>query len=174
MLWLKTIGICLTIAGFGIWGLGGARHFNRRVTQLKDLRLALGFLEKEIIYMHTPLTRALERTARFAHPPVNQLFREASRHLYSKEGATAQEAWLIGLKKLAQTGDLDKKELAVLEAVAPQLGMSDADQQGKFVRLIQEELKLMEDQAAREVEAGQKIWSYGGFILGAVVVLLLL
>jgi len=174
MLWLKTMGICLTIAGFGMWGLGGARRFSRRVTQLRDLRLAMGFLEKEIIFMHTPLTWALERTARFAHPPVSQLFWAASRHLQSKAGVTAQEAWQIGINKLAQTSDLGKKDLALLEVVAPQLGMSDADQQGKFVRLIQEELKLLEDQAAQEVEAGQKIWSYGGFILGAVVVLLLL
>jgi stage III sporulation protein AB len=69
MLWLKTMGICLTIAGFGVWGLNGARRYSRRLAQLKDLRLALGFLEKEIIYMHTPLTRAMERTARFAQPP---------------------------------------------------------------------------------------------------------
>lgn len=126
------------------------------------------------MYMHTPLTRALERTARFARPPVDQLFRESSRYLHTKEGATAQEAWLAGLKRLSQTGDLSSSEIALLETVAPQLGMSDAAQQGKFVRLIQEELKLLEDQAAQEVEAGQKIWSYGGFILGAVVVLLLL
>lgn len=174
MLWLKTMGICLTIAGFGVWGLNGARRYSRRLAQLKDLRLALGFLEKEIIYMHTPLTRAMERTARFAQPPVAKLFWVAALHLQNREGATAREAWLIGLQSLAQSGDLNKNDLTILETVASQLGVSDAAEQGKFVRLIQEELKLLEEQAAQEMDAGQKIWSYGGFILGAVVVLLLL
>jgi stage III sporulation protein AB len=174
MVWIKTLGICLTIAGFGIWGLNGARRFSRRAAQLKHLRMALGFLEKEIIYMHTPLTRALERTARFAQPPVSNLFKTASVHLHNKKGATAGEAWLLGLEGLSRSGDLSKSDLGILEAVAPQLGMSDAAEQGKFFRLIQEELKLLEDHAAQEVESGQKIWSYGGFILGTVIVLLLL
>jgi stage III sporulation protein AB len=84
MVWLKTLGICLIIGGFGVWGLNGARRFSRRAAQLKDLRMALGFLEKEIIYMHTPLSRALERTARFAKPPVNTLFQVASLHSHHK------------------------------------------------------------------------------------------
>lgn len=174
MVWLKTLGICLIIGGFGVWGLNGARRFSRRAAQLKDLRMALGFLEKEIIYMHTPLSRALERTARFAKPPVNTLFRVASLHLHNKEGATAAEAWLLGLQNLFKSGDLNKADLGILQSVAPQLGLSDATEQGKFFRLLQEELKILEEQAAQDVESGQKIWSYGGFILGTVIVLLLL
>lgn len=174
MWWIKLVGISMIIAGFGAWGLGRAGSYRRRAAQIRDLRLALGFMEKEIIYMHTPLTRALERTARFSQAPVNQLFKEASRHLQSKSGTTAAEAWLKGLEALAHASDLSKNELTLLESAAPQLGMSDAAEQSKFVRLLQEELKIIEEQAAQEVESGQKIWSYGGFILGAVVVLLLL
>lgn len=174
MLWLKTIGICLTVAGCGTWGISRASRYGRRVEQLRALKMALGFLEKEIIYMHTPLTRALERTGHFAQPPVSQLFQTAARHLQNKEGATAREAWLAGMQNLSRVGDLGKAELQLLESAAPQLGMSDAAEQGKFIRLMQEQLKLLEDQASQQAEAGQKIWSYGGFILGAVVVLLLL
>lgn len=174
MIWLKTLGICLTIAGFGVWGLTRAYRFSRRVKQLRDLRMALGFMEKEILYMHTPLSRALDRTARFARPPVSHMFAQAAQHLKHKEGATAQEAWLDGLSILSRQGDLEKGDLELIKSVAPQLGMSDAAEQGKFVRLMQEELKILEEQASQEVEAGKKIWSYGGFILGAMVVLLLL
>ncbi len=81
---------------------------------------------------------------------------------------------MTGLQSLKHSGDLSNNDLTILKTVASQLGVSDAAEQGKFVRLIQEELKLLEEQAAQEMDAGQKIWSYGGFILGAVVVLLLL
>ena len=43
--------------GLGVWGLNGARRFSRRAAQLKDLRMALGFLEKEIIYVCIPLVQ---------------------------------------------------------------------------------------------------------------------
>ena len=33
---------------------------------------------------------------------------------------------------------------------------------------------MLEETAAQEAEAGRKIWSYGGFILGGVIVILLL
>ena len=59
----KTIGIALIIGGFGGFGLGRARRFEKRVEELKNLRLALGFLEKEITCTYTPLSRALSRTA---------------------------------------------------------------------------------------------------------------
>ena len=131
MVWLKTLGICLIIGGFGVWGLNGARRFSRRAAQLKDLRMALGFWKRDYLHAY-PLSRALERTARFAKPPVNTLFRVASLHLHNKEGATAAEAWLLGLQNLIKSGDLNKADLGILQAVAPQLGLSDATEQGKF------------------------------------------
>ena len=44
----KSIGIALIIGGFGVFGLNGARRFDRRVEELKDMRLALGFLERKL------------------------------------------------------------------------------------------------------------------------------
>ncbi|MDD2586399.1 MAG: hypothetical protein PHT79_03255, partial [Syntrophomonadaceae bacterium] len=78
MLWLKTAGIVLIISGFGAWGLSGARRIGKRVEQLRELKMAIGFLEKEITCMYTPLSLALERTSKFCKHPVNFLFAESS------------------------------------------------------------------------------------------------
>lgn len=171
---LKTLGITLIIAGCGSWGLIGANRFDRRVAQIKDLRLSLGFLEKEITYMHTPLPRALDRTARFCPTRVACLFEESFRLLQAKAGTTAGEAWTRALKVLEQKTALKPVDIDILATAALQLGMSDVDEQKKFFNLIQEELRIQEEKALQEAEKGQKLWRYGGFIIGAIIVLLLL
>lgn len=174
MMWIKMLGIVFIISGFGAWGLNGGRTLEKRVAQIKEIRLALGFLEKEISCMYIPLPRALERTTRFCRNPVAVLFAASSRKLQSKEGVTASEAWSHGLKELKRDSDLKEIDLELLATAAPQLGMSDALQQKKIFILLQEELGILEAKAAQEAQAGRKLWNYGGFMLGTLIVLLLI
>jgi len=170
----KTLGIALIIGGFGGFGLSGARRFEKRVNELKNMRMALGFLEKEITCGFTPLSRALAQTAQFCEKPVSLLFAESSRLLRSREGITADEAWRTGLATMAAQSNLNPKDVSLLDTIAVQLGRSDADEQGKMFDLLQEELRIQEEKAREELGSGHKLWTYGGFIMGAVVVLLLL
>lgn len=174
MLWIKTLGVALVIGSSGIYGMMGAKRMEKRVSELKNMRLAMNFLEKEITCMHTPLTRALMRTAQFCIPPVNVLFRETSLHLHGKLGLTASEAWSRGLDRLREESALAKDDLELLSTAAMQIGMSNVDEQKKLFTLIQEELRIQEEKSLTEAESGQKIWAYGGFILGTMIVLLLI
>lgn len=174
MIGLKVVGISLIMGGFGGWGLAGARRLERRVEDIRDLRMALGFLEKEITTMFTPLSLALERTAAFCDFSVAHLFMESSVVLQRKQGVTIKEAWPAGLASLVRHSALQPEDLKVLQNVGGQLGMSNASEQKKIFTLIQEELKLQEENAREKVAASRQLWSYGGFVLGAVVVILLL
>ncbi|HHW60530.1 MAG TPA: stage III sporulation protein SpoAB, partial [Syntrophomonadaceae bacterium] len=60
---VKLMGIIFIIAGLGSYGLMEANGLKLRVRQIKELKMALGFLEKEITYLQTPLSLALSRTA---------------------------------------------------------------------------------------------------------------
>ena len=174
MLWLKTFGIVLVMTGFGSWGLNQARRVRSRVDQLISLRLALNFLLKEITYIHTPLPQALKRTAQFSAYPVSILFKEAAGWLEEKQGNTASEAWQKGMQKLSFYSELSKADLELLSTLGHQIGMSDAKEQERVFLLVQEELRIFEEEAVKASESGQKLWSYTGFVLGAVVVLLLI
>ncbi|MGI6412490.1 MAG: hypothetical protein ACOXZ5_02310 [Syntrophomonadaceae bacterium] len=173
-MFLKTIGIAFIIAGFGGWGLLGASRSENRVRQLRNLRMAILFLEKEVTYMYTPLSAALGKTARFTDKPIYYLFEVSSLRLKEKQGVTAAEAWMEGLRYMAKFSDLQKADIELLARLASQLGMSDADEQKKIFKLVQEEIKIQEEKAVLTSESTRRLWSYGGFILGALVVLLLL
>ncbi|MGS0764027.1 hypothetical protein [Syntrophomonas curvata] len=170
----KTLGIALIIGGFGGFGLSGAWRFEKRVDELKNIRMALGFLEKEITCAYTPLSLALTRTAVFCKKPASFLFAESAGRLKSRQGTTAEEAWRAGLKKLASHSNLNAGDISLLDSISVQLGRSDAGEQRKVFDLLQEELRIQEEKAREELNSGHKLWTYGGFIIGAVVVLLLI
>lgn len=174
MAWVKMMGSFMLISALGVWGLSGAHGIGRRSEELKELRFALAFLEKEISYMHTPLTLALERTAAVCHNPIAGFFQESARKLRAREGLTAGEAWGQGIGWLKAQSHLKSADLEVLNTAAQQLGMSDSSDQRKFLMMIQEEIKVQEEKARQEQASNQKLWSYGGFIVGIVIVLLLI
>lgn len=171
---LKAIGTIMIIAGSGVWGLSGARRLAKRQEQLGELKMALAFLDKEIFYMHTSLSQAMQNTAVFTRRPVNVLFDVAAEELNRKKGTTADEAWLAGLKALQAEAQLQPKDIDLLATLASQLGVSGAHEQNKALTALGEELALHELQAKRDIDSNQKLWSYGGFIMGTAIVLLLI
>lgn len=171
---LKAMGTILIIAGSGVWGLSGARRLSKRQEQLGELKMALAFLDKEIFYMHTSLSQAMQNTAAFTRRPVNVLFAAAAEELNRKKGITAEEAWLTGLKALQAEAQLQPQDIHLLATLASQLGVSSAHEQNKALTALGEEVALQELQAKRETDSNQKLWSYGGFIMGTAIVLLLI
>ena len=174
MIWLKTLGVACIISGFGSYGLLGARRIEKRVEELKSIRLSIGYLEKEITYLQTPLSRALQRTAQLSSPPIRVLFEESSQRLQDRQGISIGEAWEMANHKLRAASDLKEEDIEIIKAASAQLGSSGIEEQKKLFQLLQEQLKIQEENARGAMASGRKLWSYGGFILGATVVLLLL
>ncbi len=174
MLWLKTMGIALVIAGCGGGGLMGARKVDKRVEQIRAIRQAMGYLEKEITYLQTPLSLALEHTARMTSWPLQGLFAGCASNLANRQGISVKEAWQDALRRFQQQADLNHDDIQILSTAANQLGASGIEQQKQFFALLQEQLKIQEEKARSKAESERKLWSYGGFLLGTTVVLFLL
>lgn len=107
-------------------------------------------------------------------PSHSRILLESAVKLKAREGLTAGEAWGQGIAWLKTQSHLKSADLEVLNTAAQQLGMSDSSDQRKFLIMIQEEIKVQEEKARQEQRANQKLWSYGGFIMGIVIVLLLI
>jgi len=171
---VKIVGGLLTFLACGAYGLAGAKSLDNRVRQLKSIRFALAILEKEITYLQNPLPRALQKTALLAEPPTRQFLAVAAGCLERRGGVTAEEAWLEGIKTLQENSDLSETDLFLLQSFASRLGMSDTEEQKKAFQLLGEEIKQLEDSAFKTAATEKKLWTYGGFLLGTLVVLLLL
>lgn len=171
---LKTLGIALVMAGFGAWGLGGARRLEKRNDDLRELRFALAFLEKEISFLHTPLSIAMHRAAAMSPGSVSLFFDAIAQSLARQRGITAAEAWREAIQHLQRQSHLHATDLSILKTAAQQLGLGDAEEHRKCFALLQEQLQLQEEKARQECSSNRKLWSYGGFVLGAAVVILLL
>ncbi len=174
MLWVKTLGVVLVMAGFGSYGLLGANSLGKRVEQIRNVRLAMGFLEKEINYLHTPLPLAFSRSAQCVQEPARSLFENCSQSLQDRQGITISEVWGQSLVKIRGLSDLNNEDFEILQLVSSQKGMSGTEEQNRLFAMIQEQLIIQEGQARREAEAGHKLRAYGGFIVGAAIVLLLI
>ena len=119
MIWLKTMGVACIISGFGSYGLMGARHIEKRVEELKNIRVSMGFLEKEITYLQTPLSRALQKTAQLTNPPLQIFFAECSRRLQDRQGTSIVEAWDAALLKLRTVFPSQGEDLDILRPHLP-------------------------------------------------------
>lgn len=171
---LKAIGTIMIISGAGMWGLSGARRLTKRQEQLGELKMALAYLDKEIYYMHTNLSQAMLNTTKFAGWPINVLFAATAQELNLKNGTTAEEAWQKGVNALQAKAQLHPNDIALLATLASQLGVSSAYEQNRALTALGEELGLQEIKARLETDCNHKLWSYGGFIMGTAIVLLLI
>lgn len=170
----KTLGIVLLVGACGSAGLFKAGQLTRRTRLLRDIRLDLEFLLKEIDYDRSPLVRALEKTARISTGPAAYLFSGTCQALRKEPGITAREAWAQGMNELSRFNLLTDEDLSILLTIGERLGVTDAEDQVRLLRIAAEELKTQEEKARELESSGKKIWSYGGFLAGLMVALLLL
>lgn len=171
---VKLLGAALTVGACGVYGLSGARRIENRARHLRAVRYAVAILEKEITYVQNPLIRALEKTITLAGVPAQYLFADTLEYLNRKEGYTAEESWQKGVARLGRESALSMDDLALLGSLGPRLGMSGVEEQRKAFQLLVEELKVQENKALEAAASEKKLWSYGGFLLGTLIVLLLL
>lgn len=173
-MWLKILGITLIIAGSGLYGLGGARKLEDRVRQIKQVRVALGSLEQEIMFLRTPLPKALLKCVHHIPEPVHGLFVDCSNRIRDRQGITVGDAWMASIKASSGICALAKEELETLDSLFFHMGWSGAEDQLKLFTLAQEQLKVVEEKARLELHSGRQIRVYGGFIAGTALVLLLI
>lgn len=172
-MWLKLVGVVLIIGGCGAYGLFSANRLHKRIENIISVRLALGYLEKEINYLHSPLPIALSRSAQNVDEPARSFFNNVSKDLQNRAGITVTEAWQQNLNDLRAISELKNEELELLGILSAELGRSGVEEQLKMFAMIQEQLKLLEEKARQEEVAGRKLRVYGGFAFGATVVLML-
>jgi len=134
----------------------------------------LEFLEKEIGFSRNPLEQALSRTAGVSCEPNKGLFTKACRELRSEPSTTAREAWSKGVAHLSKSGALTDEDLNIISLIGERMGTSDVSDQVRMLRQAGTEMKIQEEKSLRREGSEKKLWSYGGFLLGLMISILLI
>lgn len=170
----KIIGVSLVVSATGWIGLQKAAQLSRRTRAIRQMRMDLDFMEKEIAYARNPLEQALQRTAYVSSAPVKAIFEIASQALGEDLSITAREAWHQGVKNLRQHGVFTAEDLAIIELIGERMGTSDVADQIRMLRQAGAELKVQEEKSRQQEDSEKKLWSYGGFLVGLIISILMI
>jgi stage III sporulation protein AB len=171
---LKVIAALLVIAASGLVGLQAASYYCLRSRQLQALQSALLMMDTEIVYGATPLPAALDKVGKASDRAVGRIFLAAGQLLGQQQGWTATEAWSQALAGEWRYTALKQDDLAILKDFGEGLGASDRSQQHKKITLTVLQLQQDEEKARQDCGKNERLWRYGGFLLGLSIVLLLL
>jgi stage III sporulation protein AB len=102
------------------------------------------------------------------------VFSEAGAILGKSSGFTAGEAWNLAVERNIRRTALTEEDRAILHSFGEALGSSDRADQHKHITLTAFHLRQEEEKAERDRQKNERIWKYGGFLVGIGIVLLLL
>ncbi len=168
---LKLVGGLLIMAAtIGIGKLAAARLQNR-CRMLFDLQQGLLSLASQIGYADLPLSRAMSGAAPAAGSAA-PLFLAAAGALNEGQGRTAGDIWQDCLSDW-QSG-LRDKDIQILRALGPQLGLTGREEQLQILELTRLALAGQEKEALHYAGNFCRVWRCLSWGCGLVMVLLLL
>ncbi|QGG46561.1 stage III sporulation protein AB [Heliorestis convoluta] len=169
----KIIGALLILGACSSAGLWKAAELHRRPKILAQLQSSLSALSTEISYGAVPLPQAMEQAGRISGEPTSQLFLDMAQRLRGSQGRGADELWSESLQAWIVNTALQKKEGEEIERLA--LGLGSAPKEDQLLRIeeVKKRLEWLEKEAREDCQRLAKVWSYGGVLAGAAIVLVL-
>lgn len=170
---MKLIGAAVVLVCSTLIGLRFASLYVQRALQLRQLQVALQWLETQIVYGSTPLERALHHIAQRLGGEIGQLFAAAAETLINLPDATTQECWELAIEKKWEKTAMKTPEKEILLHLGQVLGQSNREDQQKHIRLALMNLKSEEQQARDNQQKYEKMCRSLGLLGGLLVVILL-
>ncbi|HEX7056273.1 MAG TPA: stage III sporulation protein SpoIIIAB [Bacilli bacterium] len=170
---LKLIGTALVLIAGTLAGFAKAKELADRPQQIRELVHALQSLATEIGYGFTPLPQALGKLGKRLSAPLSALFQATSEQLSMAQGLSVDEVWRENVLLLWPKTALRRTEKEILLQLGAILGASGKEDQLKHLHLAIHELQREEAEALEERRRYEKMWKSLGFLLGALVVIVL-
>jgi stage III sporulation protein AB len=156
-----------------VWGLFQSATFRNRTKQLQGLIFALKLLETEITYGFTPLAEALDRISKCTVGEISGLLGAVASEM-RKNQINVKLAWHQAVGKHGHRLDLCKQELEVIAELVSSLGVSNYQDQLRYIQLAMNQLEMLVNQAAIEQKQNEKTAIPIGIMVACMVVFLFL
>lgn len=163
------IFIACTAAGFY-----QASLLAKRSKQIRMLIHQLQRLETEIVYAMTPLPQAIEQIGKQSAPPLSRLFLSISHSLQQQKGKSTSQCWEEGVHRYWHETALQTNEKEIFLRLGHYLGISDREDQKKYILLSLQQLSAEEDIAREKQQRYEKMYRSLGVLSGLLIIILLL
>lgn len=175
-MWLKVVGSSLVLAAGTAWGMAEAHRLAARTRAWRLLSTGLSMLETEVAYGLTSLPAAFQEVARrLPAGAVRSFFARCGALLERGEGNTAGECWRQAVEGVLEPAvSLKPEDREILLGMGGYLGLSDARDQVRQLRLARERAGERERACRDEERQKGRLFCYVGFTFGALVVLVLI
>lgn len=140
-MWIKILGILLTVTACGGLGADAAFRVKRRLRLLEELKTMATHLKGEILYANAPLDEAFERTGRRNPGSAGTLFSQVADEMREETGESFGKIWAGQAQAFAKTSLLSQKEKEELIRFGEHLGYLDRDMQEKTIQFYLEDLE---------------------------------
>jgi stage III sporulation protein AB len=170
---LKLIGAAMILFSGAMIGYYQSLQLSSRPRQIRQFILALKRLETEISYGFSPLAEAFVNIGRIVPPPVSLLFRKLAEELQSGEEITVKEVWQRVFSAHWQMTACKKNEKDIMLLLGASLGVSDREDQLRYLRLAIAQLQAEEENAIEEQKRYEKMWRSLGVLAGALIVIVM-
>lgn len=172
-MFLKMVGFIFVVCSSSLIGFKMACSLEGRLRDIRNLKLALGILEKEMTFLGNSLPRALSATAKVEENVV-KIFIECGEMLESRQGYCVSDAWKTSVEKHVRNTFLDKEDKEILLSIGSGLGQYDIESQSKSIDLICVQLEMQERKAQEQITKSSKMYKNLGVLAGVAVGVMLL
>ncbi|MBC8079594.1 MAG: stage III sporulation protein AB [Gorillibacterium sp.] len=171
---LRILGAVLLLISGAMIGLYQSMRLASRPRQIRQLSLALQRLETEILYGSTPLPEALRSASIPLSYPVSNLFLDAAQGMSSiTSGVSAAESWNKAITQGWKLTFMKDPEREALHQFGSTLGISDAEDQVKHIRLAISHLLIEERNAIEDEKQYGKLWRSLSILGSALIVVIM-
>jgi stage III sporulation protein AB len=170
---IKLMGAIIILLSSTLLGMRAASLYVQRSNQLRQLQVALQWLETQIVYGSTPLHEALDHIARRIGGDIQYLFAGIAQSLSDMPYASTRECWEKGIQLEWHKTALKRPEKEILLQLGQILGQSNRDDQQKHIRLALMNLKSEEELARSQQQKYEKMCRSLGVLGGLLMVILL-
>jgi len=170
---IKLIGALLIIGASTMYGFYRASSYAERPRQIRQLIHAVNRLATEISYGSTPLPDALDKLSHQLHRPLDRMFQEAAIRLRRERNATVRQVWQETVDRYWALTAMKSPEKEAFIELGSTLGVSDRENQLKFLELAKHQLQHEEAAAREEQMRFEKLSRTLGVLGGALIVILI-
>lgn len=172
-MWLKLAGSILVVTAGTALGFSLATSYLERPRQIRQLIGCFTALKTYIGYVAMPLPEALLRSVEGIDGPVRQFIELVAQGLRQSGWHSAKDAVAAALAESDANLALVRPEKELCLILGANLGISNREEQQKYLTMVVEELQRVEQDAIALRDKNVKMYRYLGLCGGLMVAIML-